>query len=126
MSLSVRDLARFLVPVLGVVGMSLAINRWLCYRTLLRFADARLCGNCFLAAVGVLIELGLLGMFLLLACVLNVGMRGDVFGWCCVSAGILLTPAVLGVPVFAFGYLVLVPPVMTAALRRTAALLFGT
>jgi hypothetical protein len=65
-------------------------------------------------------------MFLLLACVLNVGKRGDVFRWCCVSAGILLTPAVLGVPVFAFGYLMLVLPVMNAALRRTATFLSGT
>jgi len=125
MSLSIRPWTRWLAVLLGVLGISVAINRWLWYRTLPRLAEARFCGNCFLASVGVPIELGLLGAYLLSACALNVRTNGDAFDWTCVVAGVLLTPVVLGLPVFAFGYLILILPVLTAGFRRAAALVFG-
>ena len=102
---------------LGTLGIWYAVDRWLWYQTLPIYASARICGNCFSAFVGVPFALGLLGLLLVTAAlsILRLRRRDRVY-WCCAVAGILLTPHLIGVPLFAFGFL--------ALLRSTATDLF--
>jgi hypothetical protein len=108
MALYLRRLARCLAVVLGTLGVSFAVNRWLWFRTLPRLADAQLCGNCFLASVGVPIEMGLLGLLLAAGSQLGIPCRGrDLAYWSGTAIGVYFTPLVLGAPVFAFSFLAL-------------------
>src|SRR5258708_8726831 len=107
-----RSAASRLPLVLGVLGVWFALERWLWFRTLPRFASARFCGNCFLATVGVPTELGLLGLLVASGSLLKIPYRrSDLIYWCCAALGVLLTPAVLGVPLFAFSFLRLIVPI---------------
>src|SRR2546423_151467 len=107
-------LASRLPMALGVLGIWFAVERWFWFHTLPRHASARICGNCFLAAVGVPTELGLLGLLVLSVSLLKIPYRNrNVIHWCCAAAGIFLTPAVIGVPLFAFAFLALMLPIMS-------------
>lgn len=96
---------RVLAGVAGSAAIAFAISRWFWFHHLPRFASARFCGNCFLATVGVPMELGLLGILLV-----SIGMSKSplrwrsLLGWLLAAAGIYLTPEVLGVPIFLFGF----------------------
>jgi hypothetical protein len=78
-----------------------------------------------LAAVGIPTEFGLVGLVLLSACSLGLPWRRiGLGGWLCVGVGILGTPAVLGVPLFAIGLLWLLAPVLRAAFNSAASYMF--
>ena len=91
-----------------------------------RHAPARFCGNCFLAAVGVPTELGLLRLLVVAVSVLKIPycVRNVIY-WCCVVLGVLLTPEVIGVPLFAFGFLVLMTPITTGLFKGTGRVVNG-
>ena len=97
---------RVAISAAAISVIAFAIHRYVWYSNLPRLASARFCGNCFLAAVGVPIELGLLGLVSLLACRLNAPWRNQsIFDWFLIGSGLLLTPLVLGGPLFAIGFL---------------------
>jgi hypothetical protein len=102
---------------LGVLGVWFAVERWLWFHTLPRHADARLCGNCFLAAVGVPTELELLGLVVAGASLVKVpySYRDATCWW--LAAGIFLTPAVIGVPLFAFAFVALTVSIVSAGFK---------
>jgi len=114
-------LVRVLVPaMLGLLGIWLAVERWLWYLTLPRYASARLCGNCFLAAVGVPTELGLLGLLLVAGSFPETRLRGTgALYWCAAALGVFLTPVVLGVPLFAVTFVMLLWRMIKVTLRAT-------
>jgi hypothetical protein len=118
-------MTRWLPLTLGVLGIWFAVERWLWFQTLPRLADARLCGNCFLAAVGIPIELGMLGFIMASSCLLKFPLRGSYISWCCAAVGVLLTPAVLGVPLFAFAFLALALPITNAGFKTARAVLWS-
>jgi hypothetical protein len=114
----VRLLTRWLPLPVGVLGVWFAVERWLWFQTLPRLADARLCGNCFLAAVGIPIELGMLGFVMASGSLLKIPLRSRYIAWCCAAIGVLLTPAVFGVPLFAFTFLALVLPITNTVFKK--------
>jgi len=100
--------AKRLPIAFGVLGVWFAIHRWLWFHTLPSHAPARFCGNCFLAAVGVPTELGLLGLLAVARSLLGFPCNSRTVMYGCFAAmGILLTPHVIGVPLFAFAFLML-------------------
>jgi hypothetical protein len=119
MALILRISIRFLLSFAGLVGIWFAVNRWLWFRTLPTTLFTRRCGNCFLGAVGVPTELGLLGLILTLALVLRIRWRHTMLlDWSCAVAGIWFTPEVIGVPLFAIGLLRLVVPIAKGTFER--------
>ena len=67
---------------------------------------AALCGyahlrNCYMATVGMAFEFGLLGIVLVAASLRYHSQRGGLW-WCSAVAGVLTTPMLFGVPLFAF------------------------
>ena len=89
--------ARRLPMAFGALGIWFAVERWSRFHTLPRHASARFCGNCFLAAVGVPTELGLLGLLVLAISLLKIPCcNRNVIPWCCAAMGIFLTPAIIG------------------------------
>jgi hypothetical protein len=87
---------RCLLFIAGLLGIWFGVRRWLWYQTLPRHAPARFCGNCFLAAVGVPVELGLVGMLLALIVVFNVRPRSDDFyAWLSIAIAIVAKPSVI-------------------------------
>jgi hypothetical protein len=109
----------------GIFGVWFAVERWFWFQTLPRHAPARFCGNCFLAAVGVPTELGLLGLIVLGASSLKIPKNDrSLICWCCAAVGILLTPAVIGVPVFAFAFLVLIFPIVVVIFDGAVSVVF--
>ena|ERR1700722_11513515 len=116
-----RSVASYLPSLLGVLGVWFAVERWLWFHNLPRHASARFCGNCFLAAVGVPTELGVLSLVLAFGSVLKVPYRGAyVACWWCAAVGVLFTPAVLGLPLFASALLGLVMSLTITLLKRAA------
>lgn len=112
------SVARRISVLLGVFAVWFAVERWLWFHTLPRHASPRFCGNCFLAAVGVPTELGLLGLFVIGVSFLKVRFCLEHVSYCCFAAvGVFLTPAIIGVPVFAFGFLSLVLTMKSGRLR---------
>ena len=70
------------------------------------------------------LELGALGLLMILASTLRVQYtRTHIVALSAASIGVLLTPAVLGVPMFAVGFALLSSPVAFALYRRAAAVL---
>src|SRR5216683_1219231 len=115
---------RYMVCVIGLAGMFFAVNRCFWFASLPQSSFARRCGNCFLGAVGVPLELGALGLLMILASTLRVQYtRTHIVALSAASIGVLLTPAVLGVPMFAVGFALLSSPVAFALYRRAAAVL---
>ena len=87
----------------GVLGVWFAVERLLWFHALPRHAPARFCGNCFLAAVGVPTELGLLGLIVVAVSLLKTCVSDrNVPYWCGAALGVLLTPVMIGIPLFAF------------------------
>jgi hypothetical protein len=109
----------------GVLGIWCAIERWRWFQTLPRFSSVRSCGNCFLAAVGALTELGLLGLLVVAVSILNIPYcsRNGIY-WCCAAVGILLTPMVIGVPLFAFAFLMLMRPIRSVLFKGAVRVAF--
>src|SRR5882762_4669149 len=108
-----------LPALLGLLSVWLAAERWLWYLALPRFASARFCGNCFLAAVGVPTELALLGLLLVSGFLLGIHPQGsDAAVLAPAALGVLLTPMVLGVPLFAVPFLVLLWRTIKALLEK--------
>ena len=104
---------------MGTAGVWFGVERWPWFRRLPRFADARLCGNCFLASVGVPSEIGLLGLLLVAVLALRVRPNGtDILWWCCALVGVLLTPFIIGVPVFTYSFIALVWPSVKSGLVK--------
>ena len=119
MSTAIRVIAGCLPWVFGLLTMGFAVERWLWFRTLPRTASARFCGNCQLAAIGVPIELALLGLLVVAASVLKYPYRShDFVYWCLAVFGILLTPFIWGVPLFTFSFLVLAARIVIALFKR--------
>ncbi len=109
----------------GVLSVWFAVQRWRWFHTLPRYAPARFCGNCFLAAVGVPTELGLLGLLVVAVCLLKIPFHGrNVIYGCCAAVGVLLTPALIGVPLFAFAFLMLIPPITSAMFKGALSVAF--
>lgn len=73
-----------------------------------------------MAAIGVLTELGLVGVLVLSVELFRLrycdpDRRGrTAFYWCCAVVGIYLTPAIIGVPLFGFAFVALTMRVMGA------------
>jgi hypothetical protein len=110
---------------LGIFGVWFAVERWFWFRTLPKHASARFCGNCFLAAVGVPTELGLLGLIVLGASLLKIPKNDrSLICWCCAAAGVLLTPEVIGVPMFAFAFAVMMLPITAVLLKGAVRVVF--
>ena len=108
----------------GVLGIWFAVERWFWFHTLPKYASARFCGNCFLAAVGVPTELGLVGLLVLAVSSLKIPYcNRNVVLWGCAVLGIFLTPQLIGVPLFAFAFLALLPSVVSAIYKRAVAIL---
>jgi hypothetical protein len=105
----VRLLSSLLPFVSAALAVGFAVQRWLWFRTLPRFSPVRFCGNCFLGVMGVPTELALLALLWAFVSLLGIRSDGDeAVYWCSALAGILLTPFVIGMPVFVFGFLALV------------------
>jgi hypothetical protein len=80
----------------------------------------RICGNCFLGAVGVPTELALLGLLWMFVSFLGIRSdRRDAFYWCCALVGIPFSPAIVGLPMFVFGFLAIVFLTMKRLFIRT-------
>ncbi len=116
-------MTHWLPLTLAVLAICVAVERWLWFQTLPRLPDARLCGNCFLAAVGIPIELGMLGSITASSCLLKIPFRSRFSSWCCAVVGVLLTPAVFGVPLFAFAFLALALSIAKAGFKTARAVL---
>ncbi len=114
------------IPVaFGVLGVWFAIQRWLWFHTLPRHASARFCGNCFLAAVGVPTELGLIGLLVVAVSFFKIPYRGrNMIYWCSTAVGVLLTPEVIGVPLFAFAFLMLMLPITNVLFKGAIRMAF--
>ena len=87
-----------------------AVHRWHWYTGLPRFSDPHLCGNCFLAVVGIPLECGVVGVFLLMQVLLPATprtTRSAFVAWVCIIVGILTTAQVLGVLPFLAGSAIL-------------------
>ena len=79
------------------------------------------CGNCSWGAVGVPLEIGAVGALAVLATLLRVPYRAEyAIEIAVVAAGVFLTPVVIGVPLFAVGFVLLFCPILVV-LTRTAA-----
>jgi hypothetical protein len=115
MAVLVRRLASGLRIALGLVGIWFAFYQWLWFLKLPKHASARFCGNCFLGAVGIPIELGLLGLLLAAGPLLGIHFGRDrLVDWGLAAIGVLMTPYVLGVPVFVVSFLCLAHPIVAA------------
>jgi len=67
----------------------------------------RFCGNCFLAYVGVPLELGLVGLVLIVRALLSPTRpwsRSEVPWWLLLIFGLLGTPSLIGIPLFLAAY----------------------
>src|ERR1035438_6482760 len=114
-----RITARWIQILLSVVPVCFAIERLVWLRHLPRSASARWCGNCLMGAVGVPIEVGLLGIVWVTAALLRVRWSSiDAVWWCSAVVGIVLSPLILGVPVFVFALVALLWSTLKGALRR--------
>jgi hypothetical protein len=117
--------ARRLPLAIGILGVWFAVERWVWFHALPRRASARWCGNCFLAAVGVPTELGLLGVLVVAASIVEIPNRNrNVIWWFCAVLGVFLTPEVVGVPLFAFAFLALLLPFTNALFKGVARVVF--
>jgi hypothetical protein len=100
----------------GLMGVWFAVEQNSHYCVLSRNSMVRRCGNCFLSAAGVPIELALLGLVVSAMCVLRIPyFRGRVTDWLLAAAGVVIPPMVVGVPLFASGLLFLLAPILRAA-----------
>lgn len=104
----------------SLLAIYFAVHRWLWYLSLPRRADARICGNCFLASVGAPIELGLLGIVFILRHLLGIRSDGSAAWWLIAAFGVCTTAMVIGVPCFAIAFVGLLAPIARALLFRTA------
>ena len=78
-----------------------------------------------MGAVGVPIELGLLGIVWVTASLLRVRWSGiDAVWWCSAVVGIVLSPLILGVPVFVFALIALLWSTLKGALRSASNIVF--
>jgi len=108
-------IARGLRIALSLSAVWFAVEKWFWFQTLPKHSSARFCGNCFLAAVGIPIELGLLGLLVIAASLLGIPFRGEnSIYWCTAAVGVFLTPSIIGVPLFAIAFLVLMLPAISA------------
>ena len=113
---------RGLAIALAVLVVAFAVQSWRWFRALPGYAPARRCGNCFFAAVGVPTELALVGLLVIAILLLKIPSRADdILYWICAVAGVLLTPMVVGVPPFAFAFLVLTHRCLSAVFKANAA-----
>jgi hypothetical protein len=113
-------ISRWFSLAFGGAGMWLGAERWLWYRKLPRFSAPRLCGNCFLTAVGMPHEIGLLGLILVSRSIMGVDWNRDDIPWLYGALiGVYSTPAVVGLPIFVICFLALISPVIKMALRKT-------
>lgn len=105
----IRGLLRWLLIVLSLMAIWSAVHRWLWLQSLPRLSPARFCGNCLAVDVYVPIEFGLCGAVVILASLFRVSWRrSDILNWCIVGIGVLSTPLIIGLPVFALGFLFLI------------------
>jgi hypothetical protein len=96
----------FLSYLLFAAGLALIFERWLWYRELLSWEDAKMCGNCFLMVMCVPIELSLLAMIIAVIRLRLICVPDHLwYCWLCVVLGIALTPRVYGLPLFIYGFL---------------------
>ena len=113
-----RALFRWLRLLAGLAGIWLAIQGWIWFSRVPSSSYLRRCGNCFLAAAGTPLELGLLGLLLVFGHFAKAPpVRHGMALWICAVAGIALTPDLIGAPLFLLGYLWLALPVAKAFLR---------
>src|SRR5215813_8813779 len=99
---------RWLTLLLGIAGVWIGVERWLWFQRLPRCASAHWCGNCFAGFVLMPSEIGILGLLLVVASLMRIRpTRSDIPWWCCAVVGVLLTPLIIGVPVFAVSFLLL-------------------
>lgn len=107
-----------------LLGVWFAVERWSWFHALPRRASARYCLNCFLGSVGVPTELGLLGILVMASSLLQIPYRRNVTWWSCAALGVLLTPAVVGAPLFAFACLALMLPITRALFNGVTRVVF--
>ena len=87
--------------LIAVASIWLGVTRWIWYMGLPRYSSARICGNCFLTAVGIPLEIALMGGLVAIRTPFRIGTsRKEAYDWVCAALGILLTPLVIGVPAF--------------------------
>jgi hypothetical protein len=99
-----RALTRRLPLIFGLIAIWFAVERWLWFQSLPRLSPTRFCGNCFIGAVVMPLELGLCGAVVALASIFRIRWcRADIVNWCIVAFGSLSTPAFIGLPIFALG-----------------------
>src|SRR5262245_5447577 len=102
-----RQFGQLIAVTFGVSTFAFAVERWLWYSQLPLHREARICGNCFLTTVGIPTEVALMGTLLMLIVAVRVRFTADdAFRWCCMVAGALLTPWIIGLPIFGFSLLV--------------------
>jgi hypothetical protein len=107
---------RYLSLLSAGVVMWFAVDRWIWFRTYPRLVSR--CGNCFLAAVGVPFEIGLLGAVIAFAAIANIRYTRQFAALAvCAIAGVLATPFVVGVPIFAVALAVLIGSVARSVLE---------
>ena len=102
-TLRLRDYAKL---SLAAFGVWFALERWFWFLAEPRQSGVRICGNCFLGMVAAPIEIGLLGLLLIASVLLRIPRRHTGAGdWWLAAGCILLTPFLIGLPVFAIAYL---------------------
>jgi hypothetical protein len=102
-TLRLRDYAKLSLAALGVW---FALERWFWFLAEPHQPDVRICGNCFIGLVAAPIEIGLLGLLLSASVLFRIpGSRTGAGDWWLATGGILLTPSLIGLPVFAVAYL---------------------
>lgn len=84
--------------------MWFAADRWFWFNALPPRASPRWCGNCFLGAVGIPTEVGLLGALLVVGSIAMIHTRRDICSWIAAILGIALTNAGIGVVLFTAAY----------------------
>jgi hypothetical protein len=97
--------ARVLLGISGPLLVAFAIHRWVWYSTIPKTSSLRWCANCAMAAIGVPVELGLVGcLFILFS-----ASRGclplsanHLAYWALVVVGAC---SVIGAPLFALGFI---------------------
>ncbi len=83
--------------VVSGIAIGNAVSAWIWFATASEEPAGRFCGNCFLGSVGISTELGVMGLIAIAA----VPFRGESSSsWGLALCGVVLTPIVLGVPVF--------------------------
>src|SRR5579864_1112839 len=98
------------LAAMAIAGMLLcwwAVVRWNWYCGLPRMSSVRFCGNCFLAYVGVPLELGSVGLILIVRALLSPTCpwsRSEVPWWLLLIFGLLGTPGLISMPFFLVAY----------------------